>query len=146
MDGPVFRCKLVFSNNFLMSNPDEEEKPGIIARITQAQIDQGEKQIKRDQWSNAIEFFITSLGFAVGLGNVWRFPYKVYSNGGAVFLIPYTLALVFLAIPLQMLEASIGQYSKKGPIGVWEMVPLLKGIGIATLYSTYVGKMISRHA
>ena len=41
-----------------------------------------EEKIHRGKWGSAIEFFITSIGFAVGLGNVWRFPYKVYSNGG----------------------------------------------------------------
>ena len=51
------------------------------------------------------------LGFAVGLGNVWRFPYMAYKNGGAVFLIPYFTCMFIIGLTSVLIESTIGQYS-----------------------------------
>ena len=51
------------------------------------------------------------LGFAVGLGNVWRFPYMAYKNGGAVFLIPYFTCMFVIGLTSVLIESTIGQYS-----------------------------------
>ena len=61
-----------------------------------------------------------SLGLAVGVGNVWRFPYVAYSNGGGTFLVPYVLSLVLLGLPLLFQEMAIGQYAKVGSNKVGE--------------------------
>jgi NSS family neurotransmitter:Na+ symporter len=53
------------------------------------------------------------IGFAVGYGSFWRFPYLIYKNGGGVFLIPYFLALFILGIPILYLETAIGQMHRK---------------------------------
>ena len=66
---------------------------------------------KRGQWNNHCEFFLSSLGLAVGLGNLWRFPYVCYMNGGGTFLIPYLLSLLFVGLPLFFLEMALGQYA-----------------------------------
>jgi SNF family Na+-dependent transporter len=54
-------------------------------------------------------FILAAVGAAVGLGNFWRFPKQAYKNGGAVFFIPYLLALFFFGLPLLVLELSLGQ-------------------------------------
>lgn len=56
-----------------------------------------------------MEYWLTCIGYAVGFGNIWRFPYLLYNNGGAIFLIPYSLAIIMIAIPLYMIETSYGQ-------------------------------------
>ncbi|KAG1699841.1 Sodium- and chloride-dependent glycine transporter 2 [Nymphon striatum] len=95
---------------------------------------------ERGNWSNKMEFLLSCLSYAVGLGNIWRFPYLCYRNGGGAFLIPYVVMLIFTGIPLFFLELSFGQYASQGPITVWRISPLFQGIGYAMfLVSTLVG-------
>lgn len=64
---------------------------------------------------------------SVGLGNIWRFPYVAYANGGGAFLIPYLIVLFFIGRPLYFLEMILGQFSSEGSVKVWAVVPLVKG-------------------
>ncbi|XP_030565637.1 sodium- and chloride-dependent glycine transporter 1 isoform X2 [Drosophila novamexicana] len=93
-----------------------------------------EKRINRDanrgQWSSKTEFILTLIGYAIGIGNVWRFPYLCYRSGGGAFLVPYMLMVILCGIPLFYMEVMIGQFSGTGCTGMFRLVPLLKGTGI----------------
>ena len=78
----------------------------------------GQAEGEREAWGNHCEFFLTALGLAVGLGNVWRFPYVCYENGGGSFLIPYFIMLFLVGLPGCFLEMSVGQYGRAGAVKV----------------------------
>ena len=61
---------------------------------------------ERQQWNSRVGFVMAAIGSAVGLGNVWRFPYVCAKFGGGAFLIPYFAAIILLGIPLLRPEAS----------------------------------------
>lgn len=62
----------------------------------------------KNQWGSNTTFILAMIGSAVGLGNIWRYPYVLYSNGGGAFYIPYLIAILVLAIPLLILEYGVG--------------------------------------
>jgi NSS family neurotransmitter:Na+ symporter len=67
----------------------------------------------REQWGSRLGFIMAAAGSAIGLGNIWRFPYVAYENGGGAFLIPYLFALLTAGIPILILEFGIGR-SQRG--------------------------------
>ncbi|KAJ8371304.1 hypothetical protein SKAU_G00113320 [Synaphobranchus kaupii] len=88
---------------------------------------------ERETWTRQMDFIMSCVGFAVGLGNVWRFPYLCYKNGGGVFLIPYMLIVFVGGIPIFFLEIALGQFMKAGSINVWNIAPLFKGLGYSSM-------------
>ncbi|OXA55700.1 Sodium-dependent nutrient amino acid transporter 1 [Folsomia candida] len=90
----------------------------------------------RDTWDNPIEFLLSCISMSVGLGNVWRFPFVAYSNGGGAFLIPYLVVLLLIGRPIYYLEMCMGQFSRYGQVKVWAMAPLFKGIGYGAMVGT----------
>uniref|UniRef100_A0A671U0X2 Transporter n=1 Tax=Sparus aurata TaxID=8175 RepID=A0A671U0X2_SPAAU len=93
----------------------------------------------RPKWDNKAQYLLTCVGFCVGLGNVWRFPYLCQSHGGGAFMIPFLILLVLEGIPLLHLEFAIGQRLRKGSVGVWRSInPCLTGIGIASLMVSFL--------
>ncbi|XP_071383100.1 sodium- and chloride-dependent GABA transporter 2-like [Centroberyx affinis] len=88
---------------------------------------------ERGQWANKKEFILTVAGAIIGLGNVWRFPYLCYKNGGGAFFIPYILFLGTCGIPLFVLETALGQFTSQGGITCWRKIcPLFEGMGYAS--------------
>ncbi|KAF5299704.1 hypothetical protein FQA39_LY11499 [Lamprigera yunnana] len=95
----------------------------------------------RETWNKKVEFLLAVIGFAVDLGNVWRFPYICYQNGGGAFLIPYTIMLIFGGLPLFYMELALGQFHRSGCLTIWKRIcPALKGVGYAIcLIDIYMG-------
>ncbi|XP_073323777.1 sodium- and chloride-dependent GABA transporter 2-like [Pagrus major] len=97
---------------------------------------------ERGKWGSKKEFILSVAGAIIGLGNVWRFPYLCYKNGGGAFFIPYILFLVTCGIPLFVLEIALGQYTSQGGIMCWRKVcPLFEGIGYASQMIIFYGNI-----
>ena len=107
----------------------------------------------RENWGSRTGFVLAAVGSAVGLGNLWGFPYKVYDHGGGAFLIPYVLAMVFVGIPVLILEFSLGHMTQRAapdafgginrktePIGWWG---ILLGFVIITYYPVVLAWCLS---
>jgi NSS family neurotransmitter:Na+ symporter len=86
--------------------------------------------MERARWDKRVEFILASMGSAIGLGNVWRFPYMVYQNGGGAFLIPYIIALFTAGIPLIIAEYTLGIRMQGGaPRAFKKLSPKLEWMG-----------------
>ena len=97
--------------------------------------------VEKVKWDNKASYILSLIGYAVGLGNLYRFPFLVASNGGGSFLIPYFLALFLIGFPLFMLESAAGQRFRRGPMAIWKRIhPALGGIGLS---STIISSIIS---
>ncbi|ELU05176.1 hypothetical protein CAPTEDRAFT_140539 [Capitella teleta] len=103
----------------------------------------------RGTWTGKFDFLLSLLGYSVGLGNVWRFPYMAYSNGGGAFLIPFLCMLLLVGFPLMFMELSFGQYASLGPIAIFErFCPLFQGIGhgmviVSSIVALYYNMIIA---
>lgn len=108
---------------------------------------------QRESWGTRGGFILAAIGSAVGLGNLWGFPYKLYTYGGGAFLIPYVAALLLIGIPLMILEFSLGHYTQRAApaafarpnkhfefIGWWGII---LGFVIVTYYPVILAYCIS---
>lgn len=121
-----------------------EEKPEVVVTtktqknaktVEEFSTSEGEE---REMWGSQIEFLLSCIGYCVGLGNVWRFPYLAYDNGGGAFLIPYLIMLFVCGIPLFFMELSFGQFCGLGPVTAWRAVPIMKGVGFGMVIVSFL--------
>jgi NSS family neurotransmitter:Na+ symporter len=85
---------------------------------------------KRERWDSRASFILAAIGSAIGLGNVWRFPYIAYKNGGGAFLVPYFFALLTAGIPVLILEMAIGQqFQAAAPGALRKAKPWFEWVG-----------------
>jgi len=68
---------------------------------------------QRESWDTRGGFILAAVGSAVGLGNLWRFPYELYDHGGGAFLIPYVIAVFVIGVPMLILEFSLGHFTQR---------------------------------
>jgi len=114
--------------SYYYNNPNPpRQNPESIA-FSEADTEAGEEA--RENWGSKWEFIFSCVGLSVGIGNVWRFPRLAYENGGGSFLIPYFIILFLIGKPMYYLELALGQFSQRGPVKLWNMLPLGIGVGI----------------
>ena len=96
-------------------------------------------------------FVLAAAGSAIGLGNIWRFPYTAGENGGGAFVLVYLLFVLFAGLPVLMTELAVGRTTRRNPVGAFKaLVPgglwpwvgglgVLTGFGILSFYSVIAG-------
>ena len=116
----------------------------------------------RGQWSGRLGFILAAAGSAIGLGNIWRFPYSVAEGGGGLFVLMYLIFVLAIGLPVLLAELSLGRASQRNPVGAFKaLVPgkfwpyvgglgVVTGAGILAFYSViagwtvgYLGKAVS---
>ncbi len=105
----------------------------------------------RGQWSGKLGFILAAAGSAIGLGNIWRFPYSAGEGGGGVFVVIYLLFVLLIGIPVILAELSLGRKTERNPVGAFKaLVPktwwpavgglgVLTGFGILAFYAVIAG-------
>ncbi len=83
-------------------------------------MDSGSEQ--RGEWQSSLGFVLAAAGSAIGLGNIWRFPYQVGENGGAAFVIIYLVCIALICLPYLLGELSLGRNSRRNPVGAIKAV------------------------
>ncbi len=92
----------------------------------------------RENWGSKIGFILAAAGSAVGLGNIWRFPYVAGENGGGIFILIYIVCVIVLGLPIMLAELTIGRFSQRNPVGAFKVIKpgtkwyMLGGLGILT--------------
>ena len=111
--------------------------------------------VSRGQWSGKTAFILAAAGSAIGLGNIWRFPYTAGENGGGAFVLLYLGFVVLVGIPVVLAELAIGRKTEKNPVGAFKaLVPdslwpylgglgVLTGFGILAFYAVLAGWTLS---
>lgn len=95
--------------------------------------------MNRSRWSSKLIFIFAAIGSAVGLGNVWRFPYLAGKYGGGAFLVPYVIMLFILGIPLLIMEFAVGQKMQLGAVGSFRKIKhKFSGIGLGAVLCGFV--------
>jgi SNF family Na+-dependent transporter len=93
----------------------------------------------RPRWMNRWTFLISTISAAIGIGNVWRFPYLSFKHGGSTFIYTYLYSLFIIGVPMLILELTLGQKMQKGSAGSMRgIVPRLAGIGYVASFSGFV--------
>ncbi|MCH8506885.1 MAG: sodium-dependent transporter, partial [Ectothiorhodospiraceae bacterium] len=86
------------------------------------------RQSIHGEWSSGMVFVLAATGSAVGLGNIWRFPYLVGENGGGAFVIVYLACILLVGLPIMMAEVMIGRRGKRSPINALKTVAREEGL------------------
>ena len=92
----------------------------------------------RGQWSSTTGFVLAASGSAIGLGNIWRFPYVAGTNGGAAFVFLYLACVLLICLPYLFAELALGRHTRKNPVGAVAAVkpntpwPIVGGLGVLT--------------
>ena len=87
----------------------------------------------RETWATRIGFILAAVGSAVGLGNIWRFPFQVGQEGGAAFIVVYLLLIIIIGLPAMLVEFSIGRRSKRNPINAFGALGYRRWVAVGVI-------------
>jgi len=107
--------------------------------------------LRRETWGSRMAFVLAAAGSAIGLGNIWRFPYLTGQNGGAAFVFIYVTIVLLIGLPVMMAEVSLGRVTRRNPVGAFEraapnsawrnvgVLGVITGFAILSYYSVVAG-------
>ena len=99
-----------------------------------------EEQPARGQWGSSLGFVLAAAGSAIGLGNIWRFPYVAGENGGAAFVVIYLACIALICLPYLFAELLVGRSAHKNPVGeIVGALGVLTGVFILSYYGVIAG-------
>jgi len=94
---------------------------------------------KEEKWKNRCAYWMAAVGSAVGLGNIWRFPSRVYLNGGGAFLFAYFVILFLIGMPMLTQEMALGQKFQGGDVEAYGRINWrFRGVGLASVIGVYI--------
>lgn len=94
---------------------------------------EGERSLSRENFRSRLGFILVSAGCAIGIGNVWKFPYVTGVNGGGVFVLFYIISLVIMGVPILTMELAVGRASRKSAVlGYKALEPKGQPLGTST--------------
>lgn len=100
---------------------DSKSKGSTLMDKKQAPVSEaGATEKKRESFKSSLGFILVSAGCAIGIGNVWKFPYLAGENGGGVFVLFYLIFLLLMGVPILTMEFAVGRASRKSPIGCFK--------------------------
>lgn len=102
---------------------------------------------KNKQWASKLGFIMATAGAAIGLGNLWKFPYLMGKNGGFPFLVAYLFFIVLLGLPVMITEMSLGRKTRHDPVQAYaDIHPHARIVGIfGVLGGVYYFELLQRH-
>jgi len=96
----------------------------------------------RGSWSSKMAFVMAAAGSAVGLGNLWKFPYISWQNGGGFFILIYLIAIILIGLPIMIAEISMGKLSRKDPVGAFRVLSPPKSpfrfVGLLGIFTAFI--------
>ncbi|XP_053951001.1 sodium-dependent nutrient amino acid transporter 1-like isoform X1 [Anastrepha ludens] len=102
----------------------------------ETEVNDENKKGDRHNWTGKLDFLMSCISVSVGLGNIWRFPFIAYENGGGVFLVPYIIVLFLIGKPVYYMEVLLGQFCSKSSVKIWAACPAFLGVGIGQAIAT----------
>lgn len=126
IEPPKYTAKVTIDDDY-DSSSDEEN-------VTE----QPKKKVKESRWVHYLDLVAGCSREAVGLGNIWRFPYFCFVHGGGPFLMAYLTLLVVCGMPMICIEMAAGRVTQSGPIAaIAKLCPLMKGVGLAGVAASF---------
>ena len=94
---------------------------------------------KNKQWASKLGFIMATAGAAIGLGNLWKFPYLMGKNGGFPFLVAYLFFIVVLGLPVMITEMSLGRKTRHDPVQAYaDIHPHARIVGIFGVLAAFI--------